>query len=345
MTLGIDGLAVGHWTDPLGLTGCTVVIPPPGNVASVSVRGGGPGTRETDILGPNAHMQGVSAVLLTGGSAFGLAAAQGVVAWCEAKGIGYDRFGPPIPIVPAAVIFDLGVGDWNARPGPAEGTAACEAASTEDGPMGNVGAGMGATVGKFGGPGLAMKGGLGWAVLRAGDVAVGALAVTNAAGDVVAADGAVIAGTRLPGGVDAAVRAWFAGKPPVGAPREGRGLEPGEPERSATAPQVPPVPPGGNTSLGVVVTNADLIKQEVHRIAVQAQDGMARAVRPAHTSFDGDTVFSIAAPAVPAPVDLIAFLAEEALAEAIRAGVRAASPVAGYPAARDGLGRDGGPGR
>jgi L-aminopeptidase/D-esterase-like protein len=339
MTLGIEGLAVGHWTDPLGLTGCTVVIPPPGNVASVSVRGGGPGTRETDILSPNAHMQGVSAVLLTGGSAFGLAAAQGVVAWCEGKGIGYDRFGPPIPIVPAAVIFDLAVGDWNARPGPPEGMAACEAASVEDGPMGNVGAGMGATVGKFGGPGLAMKGGLGWAVLREGDVAVGALAVANAAGDVVAADGAVIAGTRLPGGVDAAVRAWFAGKPPEPS---GEG-EP--PERSATAPQVPPVPPGGNTSLGLVVTNADLTKQEVHRIAAQAQDGMARAVRPAHTSFDGDTVFAVAAPAVPAPVDLIAFLAEEALAEAIRAGVRAAGPVAGIPAAGDGPGRDGGAGR
>jgi L-aminopeptidase/D-esterase-like protein len=314
MALGLEDLAVGHWADPLGLTGCTVVIPPPGNVASVSVRGGGPGTRETDLLDPQSHMQGVSAVLLTGGSAFGLAAAQGVVAWCEAKGVGYDRFGPPIPIVPAAVIFDLAVGDWNARPGPAEGTAACEAADTADGPMGNVGAGMGATVGKFGGLELAMKGGLGWAVVREGEVAVGALAVVNAAGDVVAGDGGVIAGTRLPGGVAAAVRARLAGQ-----------LDPG------TAP-APPVPPGGNTTLGLVTTNADLTKQEVNRVATQAQDGLARAVRPAHTSFDGDTVFAIAAPAVPAPVDLIAFLAEEALAEAIRAGVRAARPVAGIPA-------------
>src|SRR4029450_5905722 len=112
MSLGLDDLAVGHWTDPTGLTGCTVVIPPAGNVASVSVRGGGPGTRETDLLAPQAHLQSVSAVLLTGGSAFGLAAAQGVVAWCEANGIGYDRFGRPIPIVPAGVLFDLGGGDW-----------------------------------------------------------------------------------------------------------------------------------------------------------------------------------------------------------------------------------------
>jgi L-aminopeptidase/D-esterase-like protein len=307
MALGIADLAVGHWTDPVGLTGCTVVIPPRGNVASVSVRGGGPGTRETDLLSPEAHLQGVSAVVLTGGSAFGLAAAQGAVTWCEAHGIGYDRFGRPIPIVPAAVIFDLAVGDWDARPGPEAGGAACEAASVDDGPMGNVGAGMGATVGKTGGPALAMKGGLGWAVEREGDVTVGALAVVNAGGDVLAADGSVIAGTRQGGGVDAAVRAWFRGAP---------------------AP-----PPGGNTTLGLVATNAILTKQEVNRVAVQAQDGMARAIRPAHTSFDGDTVFSIAVPEVPAPVDLIAFLAEAALAEAIRAGVRAASPIAGIPSA------------
>ena len=144
VALGIEDLAVGHWTDPVGLTGCTVVVPPPGNVAAASVRGGGPGTRETDLLQPQAHVEAVSAVLLTGGSAFGLAAAQGVVDWCERRGLGYGRFGRPIPIVPAAVLFDLAVGDWDARPGPAEGEAACQAASTADGPQGNVGAGMGA---------------------------------------------------------------------------------------------------------------------------------------------------------------------------------------------------------
>ena len=315
MALGVEDLAVGHWTDPVGLTGCTVVVPPPGNVAAASVRGGGPGTRETDLLQPQAHVEEVSAVLLTGGSAFGLAAAQGVVDWCERRGLGYARFGRPIPIVPAAVLFDLAVGDWEARPGPAEGEAACQAAATADGPLGNVGAGMGATVGKTAGPDHMTKGGLGWAVVEAGPVTVGALAAVNAGGDVLAEDGSVLAGARIPGGVRAALR------------------------QRLTAPagdgEVQPVPPGGSTTLGVVATNAVLTKGEVHRVAVQAHDGMARAIFPVHTSFDGDTVFALAVPRVPAAMDLVAFLAEEALAAAIRAGVRAAGPVAGIPAASE----------
>jgi L-aminopeptidase/D-esterase-like protein len=328
VSLGLDDLAVGHWTDPTGLTGCTVVIPPAGNITSVSVRGGGPGTRETDLLAPQAHLQSVSAVLLTGGSAFGLAAAQGVVAWCEANGIGYDRFDRPIPIVPAAVLFDLAVGDWDARPGPAEGEAACLAASPGEARMGNVGAGMGATVGKTAGPDHMMKGGLGHAVVSMGDLVVGALAVANAGGDVVAADGQVIAGVRLPGGVDAALAAW--------AEQEAAGVAPAAPaEPGAVQPDGPP-PPGGSTTLGLVATNAVLSKVEVHRVAVQAHDGMARAIRPVHTSFDGDTVFAVAAPRVKAAADMVAFLAEEALAAAIRAGVRAAAPVAGIPAASGG---------
>jgi L-aminopeptidase/D-esterase-like protein len=316
VALGIEDLAVGHWTDPVGLTGCTVVVPPPGNVAAASVRGGGPGTRETDLLQPQAHVEGVSAVLLTGGSAFGLAAAQGVVAWCERRGLGYGRFGRPIPIVPAAVLFDLAVGDWEARPGPAEGEAACLAAVTADGPLGNVGAGMGATVGKTAGPDFMTKGGLGWAVVEAGPVTVGALAAVNAGGDVLEEDGTVLAGARVPGGARAAIRERLAEPGPDGEVR---------PE---------PVPPG-NTTLGVVATNAALSKGEVHRVAVQAHDGMARAIYPVHTSFDGDTVFAVAVPRVPATMDLVAFLAEEALAAAIRAGVRAAGPVAGIPAASD----------
>jgi L-aminopeptidase/D-esterase-like protein len=316
VALGIEDLAVGHWTDPVGLTGCTVVVPPPGNVAAASVRGGGPGTRETDLLQPQAHVEGVSAVLLTGGSAFGLAAAQGVVAWCERRGLGYGRFGRPIPIVPAAVLFDLAVGDWEARPGPAEGEAACLAAVTADGPLGNVGAGMGATVGKTAGPDFMTKGGLGWAVVEAGPVTVGALAAVNAGGDVLDEDGSVLAGARVPGGARAAIRERLAEPGPDGEIR---------PE---------PVPPG-NTTLGVVATNATLTKGEVHRVAVQAHDGMARAIYPVHTSFDGDTVFAVAVPRVQATMDLVAFLAEEALAAAIRAGVRAAGPVAGIPAASD----------
>jgi L-aminopeptidase/D-esterase-like protein len=314
VALGIEELAVGHWTDPVGLTGCTVVVPPPGNVAAASVRGGGPGTRETDLLQPQAHVEGVSAVLLTGGSAFGLAAAQGVVAWCERRGLGYGRFGRPIPIVPAAVLFDLAVGDWDARPGSAEGEAACLAATTDDGPQGNVGAGMGATVGKTAGPDHMTKGGLGWAVVEAGPVTVGALAAVNAGGDVLDTDGTILAGARVPGGARTALRERLA---------------------SPSGDGEVPVPPGGSTTLGVVATNAALTKGEVHRVAVQAHDGMARAIFPVHTSFDGDTVFAVAVPRVPAAMDLVAFLAEEALAAAIRAGVRAAGPVAGIPAASD----------
>ena len=330
MALGIEDLAVGHWTDPVGLTGCTVVVPPPGNVAAASVRGGGPGTRETDLLQPQAHVEGVSAVLLTGGSAFGLAAAQGVVAWCERRGLGYGRFGRPIPIVPAAVLFDLAVGDWEARPGPAEGEAACLAASTAEGPLGNVGAGMGATVGKTAGPEHMTKGGLGWAVVEAGPVTVGALAAVNAGGDVLDEDGTVLAGARVPGGARTALRERLASPAPDGevAATDG-GVRP------------EPVPPGGSTTLALVATNATLTKGEVHRVAVQAHDGMARAIFPVHTSFDGDTVFAVAVPRVPAAMDLVAFLAEEALAAAIRAGVRAAGSVAGIPASAD-LGRGAG---
>jgi L-aminopeptidase/D-esterase-like protein len=321
VSLGIEDLAVGHWTDPVGLTGCTVVIPPPGNRAAASVRGGGPGTRETDLLQPQAHVEGVSAVLLTGGSAFGLAAAQGVVDWCERRGLGYGRFGRPIPIVPAAVLFDLAVGDWEARPGPPEGEAACLAATTADGPQGNVGAGMGATVGKTAGPDHMTKGGLGWAVVEAGPVTVGALAAVNAGGDVLDTDGGVLAGARVPGGARTALRERLA---------------------SPSGDGEVPVPPGGSTTLGVVATNADLTKAEVHRVAVQAHDGMARAIFPVHTSFDGDTVFALAVPRVPATMDLVAFLAEEALAAAIRAGVLAAGTVAGIPAASDASGGAGG---
>jgi L-aminopeptidase/D-esterase-like protein len=311
MALGIEDLAVGHWSDPVGLTGCTVVLPPPGNVASCSVRGGGPGTRETDLLHPQAHLRSVSAVLLTGGSAFGLAAAQGVVDWCERAGIGYDRFGRPIPIVPGAVLFDLAVGDWDARPGPAAGEAACAAASTEDGPMGNVGAGMGATVGKTAGPANMMKGGLGYAIRELGEVTVGALVAVNAGGDVLAEDGSVLAGARVPGGGRAAIRARLA-----------------EPEAGAVLPELMP---GGSTTLGVVVANAGLGKSEVFRVAVQAHDGMARAIDPVHTTYDGDTVFAISVPRVSASMDLVAVLAEEALADAIRAAVRAAATIATIP--------------
>lgn len=320
MALGMEDLAVGHWTDPVGVTGCTVVLPPEGNVASVSVRGGSPGTRETDLLAPQATMQSVSAVLLTGGSAFGLAAATGVAEWCEAEGIGFPVAGMRVPIVPAAVLFDLPMGDWHARPTAESGFAACRAATTADGPLGNVGAGMGATVGKLGGFKWATKGGLGHAVVRSGKVTVGALAVANAAGDVTGADGEVLAGSRAEGGVDAAIHSFLAPEP----------ADAGGPARAGDPADQPS--PWGNTTLGLVTTNAALTKHEVHRVASQAHDGIARAIRPAHTTIDGDIVFAVSAPRVPAAVDLIAYLAEVALADAIRAGVEAAGPVGTIPA-------------
>ena len=208
-------------------------------MAAASVRGGGPGTRETDLLQPQAHVEGVSAVLLTGGSAFGLHAAQGVVEWCERRGLGYGRFGRPIPIVPAAVLFDLMVGDWDARPGPAEGEAACLAASTADGPLGNVGAGMGATVGKTAGPEHMTKGGLGWAVVEAGPVTVGALAAVNAGGDVLDEDGTVLAGAACRAGPGPPCASGWPRRPPTARSGPSR-------SRPAAAPPWPwsrPTPP------------------------------------------------------------------------------------------------------
>jgi L-aminopeptidase/D-esterase-like protein len=294
----VPGIRVGHWTDPVGLTGCTVVLPPPGTMGSGEVRGGAPGTRETDLLRPGMLVQEVHAVLLTGGSAFGLAAADGVVRWLEERGVGFDARVARVPIVPAAVLFDLGVGDPSTRPGPDAGYAACEAAADVV-PEGSVGAGTGATVATLNGPEGAVKGGIGTASRQDGDVVVGALAAVNALGEIVEEDGAVIAGSRV------------------------------------AEPDLPAAPAGGtNTTLVVVAANARLSKERAHLLALAAHDGFDAAIRPAHTMLDGDTVFSLATGQVEADQRTLEQMAVEAVAEAIRRGVQEADGIPGVPSAR-----------
>ncbi|OLD36665.1 MAG: peptidase S58, partial [Armatimonadetes bacterium 13_1_40CM_3_65_7] len=258
MITRVPGILVGHWTDPVGLTGCTVVLCPPGTVGSGEVRGGAPGTRETDLLRPGTLVQEVNAVLLTGGSAFGLAAADGVMKFLEERGVGFDTPVAKVPIVPAAVLFDLGVGDPSARPGPDQGYAACTAA-TQDVAEGNVGAGTGATVAKLHGIDRAVRGGLGTASRIEGDLVVGAIAAVNAYGEVVDDQGEVVAGARPGEGADG--------------------------EDSL---------PGTNTTLVVVATNARLSKERAHLMSLAVHDGIAGTIRPAHTMWDGDTVFALA---------------------------------------------------
>jgi L-aminopeptidase/D-esterase-like protein len=295
MITDVPGVRVGHWTDEQAMTGCTVVLPPGGTTGSVVVPGGAPATRETDAIAPGRRVDEINAVLLTGGSAFGLGAANGVMRYLEERGIGHFTPAGVVPIVPTAAIFDLAIGNGAVRPGPDEAYAACEAASETETREGNVGAGMGATVGKGAGFENATKGGVGSASARDGDVIVGALAVVNAVGDVVDDDGSVIAGARA-------------------------------------APL--PFPPilGTNTTIACIVTNAVMTKEECHRAAEMATAGLARAIRPVHTMFDGDVVFLLATRAVPSFVEIVGRLAADVLADAVRRGVRAASDVAGIPA-------------
>ncbi len=305
MITDVEGIRVGHWTDAEGLTGCTVILCPPGTVGSGEVRGGAPGTRETDLLRPGMLVSEVHGVLLTGGSAFGLAAADGVMRYLEERGVGFETPAGPVPIVPAAVLFDLGCGDPAARPSPDAGYAACleaDGRSADDVAEGNVGAGTGATVAKVHGEGRALKGGFGTATVRDRDLIVAAVAAVNALGEIVDDEGGAIARARS------------------------QQDEQGEEEPGATF---------GNTTLVVVATNARLTKERANLLARAAHDGIARAVRPSHTMWDGDTAFVLATGAVDAEQRAVESLAEEAVASAIRRGVLAASSVPGFPAVRD----------
>jgi len=295
MITDVPGVRVGHWTDENALTGCTVVLPPPGTTGSVVVPGGAPATRETDAIAPGRRVDEINAILLTGGSAFGLGAANGVMRYLEEKGIGHPTPAGVVPIVPTAAIFDLALGRADVRPGPDEAYAACAAASETETREGNIGAGMGATVGKGAGFENMSKGGLGSTSRRDGELVVGAIAVVNAVGDVVDDDGSVIAGARA------------------------------EP-----LPLLPIL--RTSTTIACVVTNAVMSKEECHRAAEMATAGLARAIRPVHTMFDGDVVFLLATRAVPSYVEIVGRLAADALADAVRRAARAASDVAGIPA-------------
>lgn len=317
---GVPGIRVGHHTLAERPTGCTVVLAPEGTVAGVDVRGGAPGTRETDLLDPVNTVATVNAVVLAGGSAFGLDAASGVVRYLEEQGIGYP-VGPVVrvPIVSAAILYDLGVGeDWTVRPGPECGYQAAAGATAGAVESGSVGAGAGATVGKLAGMGRAMKGGVGSASLTLpGGLVVAALVAVNAVGDVVdPATGRVVAGVRSEDGTTLAdarvlLRAGF--------------------QRGGSA--------GQNTTIGVVATNARLTKAEATRVAQMAQDGYARAIYPVHTPGDGDTTFSLAtgtlAEGARATAGQVGALAAEVVAEAILDAVRSATALPGLPATAD----------
>jgi L-aminopeptidase/D-esterase-like protein len=295
MITRVDGIRVGHHTDRTGITGSTVVLCPPGTSGSCDVKGGAPGTRETDAIRPGTITPEVHAVVLSGGSAFGLAAADGVMRWLEERGVGFDTGLARVPIVPAAIVFDLAVGDPNARPDAASGYAACGAATGGDVEEGSVGAGTGATVAKHPNPAAGWKGGVGTAAVEDGEVIVAALAVVNALGDITEDDGTPIAANRNP---EAEPATW----------------------------------PGTNTTLAVVATNATCSKERAQLLAQAGSEGISLAVRPSHTMFDGDIVFALATGAIKAPQSTLERLAVRAVAESIRRAVRKAEPLGGFPA-------------
>lgn len=318
----VPGVRIGHFTDELGLTGCTVVLAAPeGAVAAVDVRGYSPGTQMTDMLDPRVPGVRVHAVVLTGGSIFGLAACAGVTRWLEEHGIGHRYRGNILPTVAGAVVYDLSVGDASARPDEAAGQRACAAAAGSTGQVegsarlieGSVGAGTGATVGKLFGMQYAMKGGLAGAAVRLPDgVIVGALAVTNAVGDVVDTDGRIVAGARREDGtlIDSERTLLESGRPAV-------------------------TPAGGNTTLAVIATDARLDQAECQRIASQAHDALAIAVRPVHTTLDGDAVFTLSTGEREVDTLLVGVAAVAALREAIVRSVRVSRGLGGIPGLAD----------
>ncbi|MCX7246850.1 MAG: P1 family peptidase [Burkholderiales bacterium] len=304
----VAGLAVGHFTDTRRPTGCTVIITPDGSVAGVDVRGAAPGTRETDLLHPSNLVDRVHAIVLAGGSAWGLDAASGVMQWLEEQQIGLPVGFGLVPIVPAAVLFDLPVGNARIRPDAQAGYAACVAASRQRPLEGNVGAGAGALVGKIFGLRRAMKGGIGSASMTVNGITVGAIIACNALGDIInPATGLLLAGARTADGaamVDSRA-ALIAGDSPK------------------------PVMAGTNTTIGVIATDAVLTKAQAHRLALVAHDGLARSINPVHTLSDGDTLFALGTGKAGKPADmmLLSTLAAEVTAMAVVRAVMAASGI------------------
>jgi L-aminopeptidase/D-esterase-like protein len=319
----VPGIRVGHAQDETALTGCTVILCENGAVGGVDQRGGAPGTRETDALHPIHLVSEVHAVILAGGSAFGLDAASGVVRYLEERGVGFDVRVARVPIVPAAILFDLSIGRSDVRPNAEMGYQACLNATAEPPAEGNVGAGTGATVGKILGMGQAMKSGAGTASVKIGSqVIVGAIAAVNAFGDVIDPEnGKIVAGARAiqKGPLKVGSGEYFADTMQVMRTLVGRTIL-GFASR-------------GHTVIGVVATNARLNKEQANKVAQMAQDGIARTIRPAHTMLDGDTVFALATGERRADVNIIGAFAAEVLAQAILRAVRAAKPAAGLPSA------------
>ena len=319
----VPGIEVGQAQDDEALTGCTVVICRKGAVGGVDVRGGAPGTRETDLLNPVNLVSEVHAVVLSGGSAFGLDAASGVMKYLAEQKIGFGVGAMRVPIVPAAILFDLGLGKSTRHPDPEMGYAA--AASANPGPVteGNVGAGTGATVGKIFGMAGMMKSGLGTASLEiGGGVIVGAIVAVNAFGDVFdPVSGQIIAGARP------------AKLGPVKLGGKDRFADTMQVLRSFTGRMILGFASRSNTVIAVVATNAKLDKAGATKVAQMAHDGLARAIRPAHTMLDGDTVFALATGQKKADVSIVGAYAAEALAQAIVRAVKAAKPAGGLPSA------------
>jgi L-aminopeptidase/D-esterase-like protein len=328
----VPGIEVGHAQDEEALTGCTVILCRHGAVAGVDQRGGAPGTRETDLLKPVNFVEHVHAVLLTGGSAFGLEAAGGVVRYLEERGIGFNVGVARVPIVPAAVIFDLALGRADRRPDATMGYRAAAAASRQPVAEGNVGAGCGASVGKILGMKQAMKAGVGSAAVRlSGGIVVGALMVVNAFGDVIdPRTGRIVAGAR----------STRFGPVQVGEP--GGFVDTLELMKTGLGRTLLQFVTRSNTVIGVVATNARLSKAEATRMAQMAQDGVARSIRPAHTMLDGDTLFALSTGNKRTDLSVLGAVAAEVVAEAILRAVYQARAAGGLPGlAEDGAGTAG----
>ncbi len=314
--LDVDEIRVGHYTESRRPTGCTVVLIEKGGVAGVDVRGSAPGTRETDLLSPLGTVEKIHAILLSGGSAFGLDAAAGVMQYLEEQGIGYETRVARVPIVPAAVLFDLELGDPRIRPDKSAGYLACKTANAKSCEEGNIGAGAGATVGKLFGMSRAMKGGLGTSSIRVGSVVVAALIVVNAFGDVLDPEtGQILAGTRTEDGRNLANSMEQLSKGNLGLMK----------------------PSVENTTIGVVATNHSLTKGEACKVAQMAQDGLARSINPVHTTYDGDTLFAVGTGQETSRVNLtfIGSLAAEVTAQAVRRAVLRAKGLPGLPSSQD----------
>ncbi|HHV18021.1 MAG TPA: P1 family peptidase [Thermoanaerobacterales bacterium] len=303
----VKGIQVGHAQDYEAGTGCTVILCKNGAVAGVDVRGGAPGTRETDLMAPGNLIQKVHAIYLSGGSAFGLDGASGVMDYLEENAVGFDVGVTKVPIVPAAVIFDLNVGNYRRRPDFKMGYEACLNATEKENAVGNVGAGTGATVGKYFGDEFSMKGGLGTASIKTGELVVAALVVVNCLGDVIdPKTGDIIAGALNETKTD------FANTIEI--------IKKGTIINKSF---------GGNTTIGIVATNGYLSKSGAGRVASMAHNGFARTIRPVHTMFDGDTIFCLSLGSVETDVSTIGALAAEVMAKAIVCAIKSAEPLYG----------------